>query len=158
MLLTCLVIGWGKKIAYCIAFSADGAMDVTHRYCRNPMKYGTERKRCTESALLFILDEIRQMRRRHLSKPDKFRLQGEDMLEMKELRHYYFRTLTSDLAKSYVPSKHMTPSQVADAQKAAEGRDQYQARQTGSPEWIRARGEDGTDRSDRGERRDEPPS
>ena len=124
----CACIGWNKKIAYCIAFSADGAADVTNRYCRSPMKHGAERKRISESALLYVLDEICQMRRRDRNKDERFKLAHEDAREMRELRHYYFSTLTSDLAKSYVPDKKMTPSQVADAQKAAEGRQGTQTR------------------------------
>ncbi|KAL9053126.1 MAG: hypothetical protein Q9162_004990 [Coniocarpon cinnabarinum] len=152
--------GWNKKISYCIAFSNDGAMDVTRRYCRNFMKYAGERKRTSESALLFVLDEIRRMRRRDMSKDDKFKLEEEDMREMRELRHYYFSTLTSSLAKSYSPAStpRMTPSEAADAAKAAESRVrdspslQPQTRDARQP-----REQERRDRTPREERRDHPP-
>ncbi|KAF2747486.1 hypothetical protein M011DRAFT_402206 [Sporormia fimetaria CBS 119925] len=77
--------GWRKKMAYCIAFSADGAMDVTRRYVPDMQTYGLQRNRCPEACLLYILDEIRDKRRAKLSKQEKFRLQGEDMRESREL-------------------------------------------------------------------------
>ena len=101
-------------------------MDVTRRYCRNSTKHAKERNKCSESALLHILDEIRQMRRRSMPKDQKFKLQGEDMHESRELRHYFFSTLTVELSKSYVPPKQLTATELADAQKAAERREQRQ--------------------------------
>lgn len=101
-------------------------MDVTRRYCRNPGKFALERQKCTESALLYILDEIRQLRRRDMPKDDKFRLEGEDMREMKELRHYYVSTITQEVARIVPKSSSRRPqtaTEIADAQKAAESRE-----------------------------------
>lgn len=136
-------------MAYCIAFSADGAMDVTRRYCRNPMKMGLERNKCQEAVLLHILEEIRHMRRSSLPKDEKFRLEGEDAREMRELRHHYVKEITnelSDIATSnfkQTQRRRMSPSEEADAQKARESREQYPARQTGDADWVASRGEDG---------------
>lgn len=144
--------GWNKRLAYCIAFSADGATDVTRRYCRNPAKHGLDRTKAPESVLLYIMDEIRHARRRNLNKEDKFRLEGEDMLETRELRHYYVSALTAEVAR-LIPTKgrRLDP----DAQKALEGRQSGKficppvcrhganTMVLGSAEWRRARGEDG---------------
>ena len=96
------------------------------------------------------------MRRRSMPKNQKFDLQGEDMRESKELRHYYFSTLTTEVAKSFKPGRTVTASEAADAQKAAESRAAMQSRTSGNAEWVRNRGEDGRGR-DGQERPDDAP-
>ena len=122
-------------------------MDVTRRYCRNPARFGLERTKCPEATLLHIVDEIRNMRRRTVPKDEKFKLEGEDMRETHELRHYYVSTVAAEVAKLMPHVRNnATPSTApddADAQKARERREAYQSRQSGNPEWIAARGEDG---------------
>ena len=84
-----------------------------------------------------------------MPKDEKFKLQGEDMRESRELRHHYFSTLTTELAKTFLGAggRHKTATEVADAQKAAEAAESRsegrQGRTSGSPEWVRSRGEDG---------------
>ncbi|KAL2353027.1 hypothetical protein BJ546DRAFT_164749 [Cryomyces antarcticus] len=131
--------GWGKKLGYCIAFSADGAMDVTRRYVRNPARHGVERARCPEAVLLHIMDEIRSMRRRDMNKQDKFRLEGEDMRENRELRHYIVSSIAAEVSNILPNGSQNTPNgrPDPDAQKALE------SRQSGAQEWIRSRGEGG---------------
>lgn len=90
--------GWAKKLSYCIAFSVDGATDVTRRYVRNP-KWALERKRAPEAALLHIMEEIRDMQRENLSKRERLRLQGEDQREEHELQHYITSNIVSDLCR-----------------------------------------------------------
>jgi peptide-N4-(N-acetyl-beta-glucosaminyl)asparagine amidase len=90
------VIGWGKKLSYCIAFSLDGAEDVTRRYVRHP-KYAAERNRSSESELLYIVGEIRDMRLETVSKVDRMRLNADRLAEQKELRRYVISTLVSEL-------------------------------------------------------------
>lgn len=97
-------------------------MDVTGRYCRNPNKYGLPRNRCPEAILHYILDEIRRLRRRDRGKDDKFRLEGEDMRETHELRHYYVAGFVDELA-NLVPGGRKSRRHDADAQKAAERRE-----------------------------------
>lgn len=114
--------GWKKSLRYCIAFSADGATDVTNRYCRNPVQYGLERNKVPEDVLLFIIDEIRNKRRDNKPKDEKFRLEGEDAQESRELRHYYVSTLTSQVANLVPAGQQQQRAHDPDAQKAAEGR------------------------------------
>lgn len=89
--------GWGKKLSYCIAFSADGAMDVTRRYIRNPATQAARRNRAPEAVLLYIINEIRAKRRADMSKQEKFRLQGEDMREARELQNYLASALATEI-------------------------------------------------------------
>ena len=73
-------------------------MDVTRRYVRNPSRYALDRARVPEAVLLHILDGIRAERRKNMSKQDKFRLEGEDMHEDRELRHYIVSAIAADVS------------------------------------------------------------
>lgn len=133
--------GWGKKLSYCIAFSADGAMDVTRRYMRDASKYYAERNRAPEAVLLHIMDEIRAMRRSNMSKQEKFRLEGEDMREDRELRGYVISSIAQKVikinAEDILNGRSSSRGGDSDAPKALEGRT------SGNAQWIRARGEGG---------------
>ncbi|KAF1990320.1 hypothetical protein K402DRAFT_226965 [Aulographum hederae CBS 113979] len=130
--------GWNKKLGYCIAFSADGAMDVTRRYVRNPSLHANERSRAPEAVVLFIMDEIRAMRRQNLAKQEKFRLEGEDMRENRELRQLVVSSITAEVCKMFPDALYQNSSRSdPDAQKAAE------ARQNEAAERIRRRAEGG---------------
>nr|POF02556.1 protein png1 [Quercus suber] len=134
--------GWNKKLSYCIAFSADGCSDVTRRYCRNPNEQAVPRNKCAEGELMHIIREITALRRRDMDKKEKFRLQAEDMREDGELRKYIIEALAFNISR-ILPGgdASATPTRPdADAQKAAEA---AEGRQTGTAEWIRARGEAG---------------
>ncbi|KAI9825840.1 MAG: peptide-N4-(N-acetyl-beta- glucosaminyl)asparagine amidase [Thelocarpon impressellum] len=137
--------GWNKKMAYCIAFSIDGATDVTRRYVRNAGTHGLDRVKAPEEVLLWIVDEIRKMRRESLSKDERRRLIKEDEREERELRGYVAQAIAADVTS-------MLPGSPASAQgrpSSAGGDDQkvpeagVAGRQSGSPEWVRARGEGG---------------
>lgn len=50
--------------------------------------------------LLYILDEIRNTKRRDMSKQERFQLKGEDMREDFELSSYVARSLVNELCRS----------------------------------------------------------
>lgn len=106
LLLTLPAKGWGKRMSYVIAFSNEGCTDVTRRYVRNPVTHGAERNRCPEEVLMYIINEIRQMRREGLSKEEKRRIIREDQREERELRDCLVFSLTSELEKSLAPRSH----------------------------------------------------
>lgn len=144
--------GWGKKLSYCIAFSADGAMDVTRRYVRDQNKHAAPRNRAPEAVLLHILDEIRAVRRKDMSKQDKFRLQGEDLRESKELRGYVISSIAHDICR-LKPQDIINGSAPRDAEsdKALEGR------MSGNQAWIRARNEQGRGQNNQHDPRNQRP-
>ncbi|KAI5286632.1 peptide-N4-(N-acetyl-beta- glucosaminyl)asparagine amidase [Ascosphaera aggregata] len=91
--------GWKRPRAYCIAFSIDGATDVTRRYVRSPT-YAVPRTRCSEASLAWIISEIRHMRRAGLDEHERRRLRREDEREERELRGYCWRGLVGELGRS----------------------------------------------------------
>ncbi|KAJ5094238.1 hypothetical protein N7456_010099 [Penicillium angulare] len=131
--------GWGKKISYCVAFSIDGATDVTRRYVRNFSKNGSPRTRAPEEVVLWTIHEIRRKRRENMSKTDRARLIKEDEREERELRAYTASALAAEI-NNLLP-RSMTAR--AHEQKHAD------ARQEANAEWLAARGHGnaGPDRS-----------
>jgi peptide-N4-(N-acetyl-beta-glucosaminyl)asparagine amidase len=97
--------GYGWKIAYCIAFSIDGATDVTRRYVRNQTMYSKERPEVPETVLLWILFEIRKMRRENLTKNEKHRLTKEDEREERELRGFTAASLAAQITRIQFKSR-----------------------------------------------------
>ena len=119
-------------MSYCIAFSIDGATDVTRRYVRNATAYGADRNRAPEEVLMWITNEIRRMRREPLSKEERRRLIAEDEREEKELRGYVVQALAAEIGKM-LPSR---PAVSGEEQKLP-------GRRSGALAWQQARGEDG---------------
>lgn len=74
-------------------------MDVTRRYVRNFSKWGAERNRTSEPVLLYILNEIRAMRRKDMVKQEKFKLEGEDMRESHEFQGYVASAIAAEVCK-----------------------------------------------------------
>lgn len=149
--------GWGKTLSYCIAFSVDGATDVTRRYVRKP-EHAVPRTRCSEEVLTFILNEIRSLRRADMSKEDRFRLSKEDSREERELRTYAAASLAHSAHTAAAPRSnagehkmHIEVQPQATSSRSRSSADipklpvqQPAGRQSGNEEWAMARDEAGS--------------
>lgn len=88
--------GWRRKLAYCIAFSADGAADVTRRYVRNT-SFGLPRTRASEASLRWITSEICKMRRANFPKAELRQVRKRDIYEERELRMYTVQAIVRNV-------------------------------------------------------------
>ena len=119
---------------------------MTRRYVRNPADYGADRARCPEEVLLWILQEIKKMRRENMDKSEQSRLMKEDAREEKELRSYVAQALTAQMVRG-LPGAVQGQSRSISSSNADEIKTPA-GRQSGSPGWINARGENGTNTPD----------
>jgi peptide-N4-(N-acetyl-beta-glucosaminyl)asparagine amidase len=139
--------GWGKKLSYCIAFSADGCCDVTRRYVRDP-EHSIPRTKCPEGVLVHIIREINALRRKDMDKKQKFQLNAEDMREDGELRKGIIEALAYNVSRILPGGDGEKGSRSfstndADAQKAAE-----RSSSRSAAERLRTRGEPGPNPAD----------
>ncbi|KAK3367853.1 hypothetical protein B0H63DRAFT_515602 [Podospora didyma] len=115
---------WGKRMSYCIAFSTIGATDVTGRYVQDP-RHARERTRCSESVLLYILREIKALRRRDFDSAQRYRLDYRDLSEQRELRNYIVARIVDRLCKSvgWAMQTHTSPGKTCNVQDAEENKE-----------------------------------
>jgi len=140
--------GWDRPMSYCIAFSIDGATDVTRRYVRKT-EHSKPRTRCPEEVLLYITNEIRSLRRSNMLKDERFRLEKEDAVEDRELRGYVISSITQSVVSNFRPGSSTTAHHIAPTTSSSASEDQKvpveqpAGRVSGNQEWINARGEGG---------------
>lgn len=125
-------------------------MDVTRRYVRDQNKHAASRNRAPEAVLLHVMDEIRAVRRKDMSKQDKFRMNGEDLREAKELRGYVISSIAHDICR-LKPQDIINGTPPQESDKALEGR------MSGNQAWIRARNEQGRGQSNQQDPRNQHP-
>ena len=128
-------------MSYCIAFSIDGATDVTRRYVRNAASHGAERNRCPEEVLMFITNEIKRMRRETMLKDERKRLLIEDEREERELRGFVVHALAAEIGKMLPTGRNGGGEGGGEDIKVPE----QAARRSGAQAWREARGENGPD-------------
>lgn len=109
--------GWGKKMAYAIAFSTQGVADVTRRYVRTPEK-ALPRNKVDEDALQSVIVALTADIRDKLSPAFRLECEDRDDIERAELM-------------SCAESAPTTTQDVG-------------PRESGRGDWTKARGEDGT--------------
>jgi len=124
-------------MSYCIAFSIDGATDVTRRYVRNAADHGADRNKCPETVLMWITDEIKRIRRENMPKEERRRLVYEDQREEKEMRSYVVQALAASIGR-------MLPPGAGGPQATVSGEEiKLPERRSGAQAWREARGEAG---------------
>lgn len=107
-------VGWGKKQSYIFAFSVEGAQDVSRAYIKDFDAALSRRTQMSEEDLQAALDEVTRRRRSALSHDRLEALAHEDEGQ----RRFLYGIKEDDV--------------------------ELQARQSGTAEWIAARGEDGS--------------
>lgn len=106
--------GWGKKMSYVLAFSVEGARDVSRAYTLDWPAMESRRNWVRDDEIQRVMRSITSTRRAHMSAQQIAELEAEDIAE--------------DARLASGPHVETTPEQP---------------RQSGSVEWTQARGEAG---------------
>ena len=77
---------------------------------RNAATHGKDRNKAPEEVLIWIMNDIRRLRRDDTAKTDRQRLFIEDDREEKELRNYVIQAITASIG-STVSSQSRTPGE-----------------------------------------------
>ncbi|RUS20494.1 hypothetical protein BC937DRAFT_95063 [Endogone sp. FLAS-F59071] len=88
--------GWGKKPSYCIALSAEEAVDVTRRYTQNWAQVLARRNKVSEDVLAQLLRRFRQEKQAALPSERVQELRRRAEIEERELEEASRRTAVSD--------------------------------------------------------------
>lgn len=107
--------GWGKKQSYILAFSIEGAQDVTKAYVQDWEAALQRRQRIDEGDLERLLDSVTSCRRARLDPKTVAQLQEDD-----KTQRLFLEGKLSDREEELLPP-----------------------RQSGTAEWKATRGEDG---------------
>jgi peptide-N4-(N-acetyl-beta-glucosaminyl)asparagine amidase len=107
--------GWGKKQSYILAFSIEGAQDVTKAYVQDWEAALQRRTWISENELARLLDGVTSRRRAHLDPRTTAQLQKDDE----------------------------TQRLFLDGKLGSREEESLQPRQSGAAEWKASRGEDG---------------
>ena len=121
-----------------IAFSIDGATDVTRRYVRNAATHGRERARAPEPVLMWITNEIRRQRRENMLKEERMRLIMEDEREDKELRNYVVQALAASIGTMLPTSPTSVEQQAVSGQVPRGQESKATTRRNGAEVWRQA--------------------
>ncbi|KAG8803607.1 peptide-N4-(N-acetyl-beta- glucosaminyl)asparagine amidase [Serendipita sp. 399] len=113
-------VGWGKKQSYILAFSTEGAQDVSRAYIKDYGAALSRRNRMNEDDLQSVLAEVTRKRRAKLERKRLAELEQEDEWQAKFLR-----------------------GEPSSASQEKEAEADLGPRQSGTAEWKAARGEDG---------------
>ncbi|KAG8768602.1 peptide-N4-(N-acetyl-beta- glucosaminyl)asparagine amidase [Serendipita sp. 405] len=113
-------VGWGKKQSYILAFSTEGAQDVSRAYIKDYDAALSRRNKISEVELESALAEVTRKRRAKLDGQRRAELERED-----EWQARFLRGETEAEASSTSEEENLPP------------------RQSGTAEWKAARGEDG---------------
>ncbi len=139
-------------MSYCIAFSTDGATDVTRRYVRNAAAHGADRNKCPEEVLMYITQEIKQKRRENVLKDQRKTLLIEDDREERELRNYVIKSRAAEIGRMLPVGTDGSRPGGQGGPGAGDEEQKLPARRSGAQAWREARGEDGRAENERGPR------
>lgn len=126
---------WGKKMSWCIAFGDAYVMDVSNKYVTNKEK--KIKKSTTVTNVHAIYKLLNEMNKKKLLKYYALEFESQDIPEEARLMQFYFEVLL-------IMNKEIELLKTAQKKSPMESSSLVKGRQTGSAEWTKVRGEDGS--------------